>query len=445
MLSFAFANLCSRPLRTTLSVLGLMVSIAGMVGLFSIAEGIDRVVSKTFQQIPGLLIQQRGAPVPIFSTLPAVWQQELQELPAVSVVNASVFSRINLLNDKVVLSPPRFVLGTDIASRLALKRCVYQENLVAGRFLTPDDVGTHHCVLSRQIAEERDCGVGETIDINRVACEVVGIYHTGSLMIDVSILMDIGTARSMSRIDEGTVNCFYVEVRDDVANPAAKQQIEAAFLGRDGEMWTSSASRSSGNLIGDVIRSIDRTIRGEGGGSIGPGRTPPAATTRDNAESTGDSTSTEQTSPIEVRTAEDWSERFDEFSADLRLFLVIMTTIGVTIAVLSILNTMLMSITERTIDFGILRANGWRTRDIISLITWESALIGVLGGVLGTGIGWLATLGINAAWPDRMQLFASPQLILFSLLFSIVLGIAGGVYPAWLASRLSPMDAIRRG
>ena len=122
-----------------------------------------------------------------------------------------------------------------------------------------------------------------------------------------------------------------------------------------------------------------------------------------------------------------------------------MTTIGVVIAVLSIVNTMLMSVTERTIDFGILRANGWRARDIVSLVTFESALIGLIGGILGAFFGWVATHVINWNWPDRMQLFASPQLLVFAILFSIGMGILGGVYPAFLAARLSPMEAIRRG
>ena len=62
MFKFALQNLLSRPLRTALSILGLLVAIAGMVGLFSIAGGIDRLVSATFDQIPGMLVQQRGAP-----------------------------------------------------------------------------------------------------------------------------------------------------------------------------------------------------------------------------------------------------------------------------------------------------------------------------------------------------------------------------------------------
>lgn len=122
-----------------------------------------------------------------------------------------------------------------------------------------------------------------------------------------------------------------------------------------------------------------------------------------------------------------------------------MTGIGITIAVLSIVNTMLMSVTERIIEFGILKANGWTRGDVLRLIGIESALLGFGGGVCGAIAGWIGTLVVNQVWPDRIQLYASPVLLLFSLAFATGLGIAGGLYPALWAMRMMPMDAIRRG
>ena len=148
---------------------------------------------------------------------------------------------------------------------------------------------------------------------------------------------------------------------------------------------------------------------------------------------------------IEIRTALDWAERFDEFSADLNLFLMIMTGIGVTIAVLSIVNTMLMSVTERIIEFGILKANGWSRYDVLRLVTFESAILGLGGGLCGSFLGWCATQFGNWYWHDRVNLFASPELLLFAVLFSTALGILGGLYPALWAMRMMPMEAIRRG
>ena len=143
--------------------------------------------------------------------------------------------------------------------------------------------------------------------------------------------------------------------------------------------------------------------------------------------------------------AEDWSERFEEFSGDLNLFLSMITAIGLAIAVLSIVNTMMMSVTERTTEFGILRANGWSRGHIIQLMAWESGLLGICGGTVGVGIGLIAIRIVNWKWADRLQLYAGPELILFGILFSAALGIFGGLYPAWVAARMSPMDSIRRG
>ena len=156
-------------------------------------------------------------------------------------------------------------------------------------------------------------------------------------------------------------------------------------------------------------------------------------------------TDDEELDPLEIRSAADWAERFDEFSSDLDIFLTIMTSIGLTIAVLSIINTMLMSVSERIIEFGILKANGWSRSDVMKLITYESAVLGVAGGLCGASSGWLLTQIINWQWPEHIRLLASPELLAFSVVFAAILGVLGGLYPALWATRMMPMDAIRRG
>src|SRR5262249_4672286 len=142
---------------------------------------------------------------------------------------------------------------------------------------------------------------------------------------------------------------------------------------------------------------------------------------------------------------DDWAREFNRFTADLDLFLTLMTGIGISIAFMGIVNTMLMSVTERIIEFGILKANGWTSRNVLWLIGCESALIGFGGGVAGAIVGWIATEVINARWPTRIHLYASGTLLVFSLCFSTVLGVLGGLYPALRAARMMPMEAIRRG
>ena len=159
MWQFAIQNILSRPVRTILSVLSLTVAIAGMVGLYSIAGGIETVVTSTFRLIPGLLVQQRGAPVPIFSSLPADWESELEQMPGVAVVNPEIIARVNVINGKTIITPPRFLVGLEIESRLRLQNGVYSEFVKSGRFLDLTDIGTNHTIISQQIAEEFEIGL----------------------------------------------------------------------------------------------------------------------------------------------------------------------------------------------------------------------------------------------------------------------------------------------
>ena len=331
MFRFAWNNLKGRLLRSVLSTLGLAVAIAGMVGLFSIAGGIDNMVSTTFDQIPGLLVQQRGAPVPLFSHLPATWRDEIAALPGVHVVDSQVMSRVNVIDGKTIISPPRFLAGSDLQVSLEVESSVYRRNMVAGRFLTHADEGQFTCIISENIAQEFNKQPGDTMIVDRKPIEVVGIYRTGSLMLDGNIVMDLNSVRQLTRMSPATVNCFYVEPASGAVPEELDEQIEKLFANRNLDIWQPSGSFSlatSNNPLQALAQSIDASLRGS------PGRTPPPA----------DQVSEE--SPVEVRTAEEWSARFDEFSGDLDIFLGLITTIGVSIALLSIVNTMMMSITE---------------------------------------------------------------------------------------------------
>lgn len=435
MFKFAWQNLLSRPLRTALSVIGLSIAIAGMVGLFSIAGGIDRLVSSTFELVPGLLVQQRGAPMPLFSALPADWEAELKAIPGVTVVNAEVLARVNQIEQKAILNPPRLLLGVDIEDRLMLSHGVYSEHLIAGRFLDLSDRGTANCILSRQVAEQFKRQVGDTLTVNGAKLTIIGVYHCGSLILDVNILLDIDTVRKLARIEPNTVCSFYLEHDGSASDAELAERIEQHFIGRDARLWEASGLQQL------LLNTLTDTTGNEAAQALPASGAMDSAAAVPNANGDPD----QPPSPVEVRTQQDWSERFDDFTADLKFFLSIMTTVGLAIAVSSIVNTMLMSVTERMIEFGILRANGWTRLNVMQLITCESGLLGLGGGLCGATFGWLAVQGINAWWKsDRLKLYASPGLLAFAVIFSALLGMLGGLYPAWRAASKSPMEAIRR-
>ncbi|SFI67218.1 ABC transporter permease [Planctomicrobium piriforme] len=433
MFTFALGNLVSRPLRSSLALAGLIIAIASMTILFAIAEGIDKVVDRTFAQIPGLAIQERGAPIPLFSSLPAEWQQELLAIPGVAVADAEIVQRLNVLDGKTLISPPRFLVGLDVPQRLRLKEDIYRDHLLSGRFLGPEDVGQRRCLISQQISEETGKQAGDSVLLNRNPCEVIGVYNTGSLLLDVNILMDLTALQDMLRLGRDSVSAFYVEAAPGVDKKVLKATIEKHFLGR-----TPPLRRSDFSFSG-ILQNIGQTLLAGSPDANPSYPATPATDTKTSPAPDG------QPSAVEVRLAEDWNERFTEFTGDLNLFLSLITTMGVTIALLSIVNTMMMSVSERMTEFGILRANGWSKWNVMQLMTLESALLGITGGLIGVVVGWGATHVINALFPDRLQLHAGLRLLVFGGIFSTLLGIVGGLYPAWLAASRSPMEAIRRG
>lgn len=429
MFRFALANLTSRPARTALATLGLGVAIAGMVGLFSVREGIQNLLSTTFEGINGSLVLARGAPVPIFSVVPLDWQKEIEELPEVSVCNSESWARVNVINGRTIISPPRLLMGIDIPSRLRLSYAVYAENMVAGRYLNESDVGTFNAVVCQPIADEFDLEVGQQFEANGETLTLVGITSTGSILLDVSIVLDESSMRTMSRFDEGTVSNFYIEPADGFTSDQMKRAVEDHFVGRTLERKRSPGLQQTGwrGLLEQILSLL-----------LGLEAAMP---------STGfinDSPAGESDSPVDVTSTSEFTGKAAEFTGDLDFFLAMLTAIGVVIAVLSIINTMLMSVAERTTEFGILRANGWSQGQIMRLITSESAVIGLLGGIVGVVAGAIGVEAVNAQFPNKAHLYASPQLLVFSAIFSVVIGTLGGLYPAWRASRLNPIDAIRR-
>ena len=159
--------------------------------------------------------------------------------------------------------------------------------------------------------------VGDRLLIGGKPFQIVGIYETGSLLIDTTIVMEITTARELLKLDR--------EVRLGVLRRA---------------------------------RAAD--------GSRRPG----AAITRAVAD-------------VQVRSMSQFNLQVGNIMGKLDLFLLLTVGLALLVGGVGIANTMLMSAMERIVDFGVMRANGWTRRNILGLVTAESALLGLLSGLVG--------------------------------------------------------------
>ncbi len=118
--------------------------------------------------------------------------------------------------------------------------------------------------------------------------------------------------------------------------------------------------------------------------------------------------------------------------------------LAIIVGVLGVMNTMLMTVFERTHEIGILLAVGWRRRRIVYMVLCESALLGLLGGIVGVGLGvlGLVTLGASPGIRGFIEPDINPKLMLISVAIAVFVGVISGLYPAWRSSRLTPSLAL---
>lgn len=141
-----------------------------------------------------------------------------------------------------------------------------------------------------------------------------------------------------------------------------------------------------------------------------------------------------------------------ELKKQIEQSLVIFSLITVSAAVLaaiigglSVMNTMLMSVSERTKEFGLMKALGAETRDILFLTMGEAAIMGILGGIFGIIGGGALVYYLNDFLASRgTVLFTiTPRLLVIAMVFATLLGVISGTYPAYRAAKMSPMEALR--
>ena len=119
--------------------------------------------------------------------------------------------------------------------------------------------------------------------------------------------------------------------------------------------------------------------------------------------------------------------------------------LAIVIGGVGMMNAQLMAVMERTREIGVLRSVGWSRWRVLGMILGESLLVGILGGLLGVGLGWLALVQFSevASFFGASPANIDPAILEQALGTVVVLGFVGGAYPSWRASRMQPVEALR--
>ena len=140
-----------------------------------------------------------------------------------------------------------------------------------------------------------------------------------------------------------------------------------------------------------------------------------------------------------METAASLVEQFQSITAGVALAMVVISSVGLMIGGIGVMNIMLVSVTERTREIGIRKAIGAKQSDILLQFLIEAATLTGFGGLVGLLIGWALTFLIALVFPSYVPLWA-PVAGFFA---SVGIGIIFGLFPAWKAARLDPIESLR--
>lgn len=394
----ALDSLLANKLRSVLTMLGVIIGVAAVIALMSIGNGVNASITGEIQSIGTNLISistdfDNSGGYAALSLSDVAALSDPFNAPAVSAVSA------------VVQGSQEVVYGGN-TSRVSVSGVTPNyftvnnvENLMGGDVFTQQDYDTQGrvVVLGYTVAEdlfEEEYAVGNSVRIGGVSYEVIGVMEkSGSnfSQTDTAVFLPLTTAQS--RLFTERTRTGEKAVSGIIAQAASEDQTDAA------------------------INQITETLRDQHG------------ITYANEDD------------FSIFSQSDLLDTFDVITGTLTAFLGAIAGISLVVGGIGIMNIMLVSVTERTREIGIRKAVGALKRDILVQFLMESILLSVVGGLLGVTLGWL--MATVAGQLIDLETVVDGGTVLLATGFAASVGLVFGIYPAWRAASLRPIEALR--
>jgi len=391
---FAYRSIEKRRLRSYLTMIGIFIGIAAVVGLISLGEGLQESIEKQFEDIgvDKIIITPGAGSAQIAGGILAAdkfYEGDLdliRDVRGVEKAGGMIYkvSKVEYKNEIHYT----FVIG--MSEDISISD--FATDIETGRDLRNGD--RYKALIGYLIKEgelfEKGINIRNKIIIEDEEFEVVGsVSKIGNSQDDTQIYIPIETAKELFD-EEGFTNIIL--------------------------------KTKSGFDPAKVAEEIEEELRDD----------------RDLEEGEEDFT---------VQTFEQLMDTFGNILSVVQAVIVGIAAISLLVGGIGIMNTMYMTVLERTKEIGVMKATGARNSHILQIFLIESGIYGLIGGAIGVGIGvglaklteFIAVRFLNT---NLLQAHLSLELILGALIFSFVVGAISGIAPAYQASKLKPVEAL---
>jgi len=378
-------ELSRRKLRTSLTITGITIGIWALVVFSSLANQINGLVGMGSEYFADKIVVTDGV---AFGSSP-MRLDDVEIIAGLDGVGA-VQPKVEIPWDPdpaIGFGAPEFLVGTIPGADAGFE--TFTPELATGRQLTAEDTG-NVVVLGSTLARKYGVVAGGTVDIRGESFEVLGTLQPTLSSPDTNGFIPLSTAQALYLGDLPPLVAESLKA-DELAN----QIVVFPEVGADPTT---------------VAAAIEAAVENSA-----------------------------------TMTGAEFSKTVGATTVIFNAIIIGVAAISLIVGGLSVINTMAMSVAERTREIGIRRAIGGSRRRIVRELVAEAGVIGLLGGLIGLGLGAAVVVLVNEAGRSSGTVLfdLTAQTAAFAVGFSTILGMVAGIIPAWTAARLDPVSALR--